>query len=814
MTDQLRKTAKRLYGAGHDLIPLIPGGKKPIQSKWTTRPRTSAAEIKAALEKGCNIGLRLKPEDLILDVDVKGGARGLASYDLLCQDFPELSGLDHCTHTPSGGFHVWLSKPPGKLRKTHATYPGVDFLFEGSQVLIGGCEIESGTYVGKPVKIFPAASGALLDALSRAPAQAAEYVNPGAWDNGKLLVALSTLDPADHRGDDAWLRIGMACHHATNGNGREAFLDWSALDPLYGLSRRSANEERWDSFKTDRPGGVTGNYLTKVLREAEEFDLAEELNSAMAETSGMFEVMEDQGAAQYALCLDLIGTGDQPHNLPSMCRDIVGAYPFNEAAIEQLAYAMHKRFVLPIAKVRGMFTVALLEAKKAGEINGVATGEEVEMIHRMIDASGEHGIINTEGRIWAWSDERGHYRECVGDGVTGVIMRYANDAAEKLSKGALSRLETLLRAETAGKAPAKFWEQKNDPIINTGKGEVVLESGAWEIRPHDRAHRLRNVTSIEFGHTGTPKHWLGWLNDAFDPDELDIMSDRLAVGITYTMMNSRPFLKKSWMLYGPPNTGKSMCVDVVGRMVGEQNCSSTALSKMLGNHGTAPLVGKMANLQSEMETGDRMDASVFKAIVAGDPMEANPKNAHQFMFRNQAILWMAGNDLPKFATDTTRGVVDRIVPVAFRNAVADDKRDFKLIDKLTREINLIATWAMGRYAEQKEKEFPCLKLSGKSDMEVEMQADMVSEGDRFVQECLIFTGDLSSFTYKKDIMERYNDWTHSPRIEKAQIFGSKLGKMLRGVPGAIYKDTVANDGKTRIIKGVILAEPAEDLEFL
>lgn len=143
----LASTAKALYTAGHDLIIVEKNGKAPVQKAWTTRPRNTGERLKRAIEEGYNLGIRLKATDLVIDVDVKNDAQGELSWKRLCKRFPSLAQIPHTTTTPSGGFHIWMTKEAtDKISKTNKEYPGIDFLSKGAQVLIGGCTTPNGVY--------------------------------------------------------------------------------------------------------------------------------------------------------------------------------------------------------------------------------------------------------------------------------------------------------------------------------------------------------------------------------------------------------------------------------------------------------------------------------------------------------------------------------------------------------------------------------------------------------------------------------------------------------------------------------------------
>jgi hypothetical protein len=77
-----------------------------------------------------------------------------------------------------------------------------------------------------------------------------------------LARILSQVLVEEYREHDDWLALMMACHHATNGFGREEFIEWSQSNPPYHGDDRIG--ERWDILRTDH-----NNLITKACLFAE-----------------------------------------------------------------------------------------------------------------------------------------------------------------------------------------------------------------------------------------------------------------------------------------------------------------------------------------------------------------------------------------------------------------------------------------------------------------------------------------------------------------------------------------------------------------
>lgn len=220
--------------------------------------------------------------DLVVDVD----PRNFPDGETLDTDNPlrrlcAAVGLDPDAYptvvTGSGGLHLYMTKPTDvALLDTHPDYPGVEFKSRGRQVVAAGSVHPDTcvTYVWDPLGMGLLASGApeapsALVELARRPMVAAS-TGGGEYAAEQLAAMLDRLDPTDFRDQDRWLQLMMACHHATDGDGRQEFIDWSTGDPAYADDAGRIGA-RWDSLhRAEERGGpaVTFKTLHKFLTDA------------------------------------------------------------------------------------------------------------------------------------------------------------------------------------------------------------------------------------------------------------------------------------------------------------------------------------------------------------------------------------------------------------------------------------------------------------------------------------------------------------------------------------------------------------------
>ncbi len=260
----------------HDLMKLKGGktkevGKAPLDSKWTTKAYNSKAVRARCIKEERNAGVRLTDEQLVIDVDPRNG--GEAGFAALCHDL----GIDGDAFprviTGSGGFHCYMQKPADMLiRDTLESddYDGVEFKSRGRQVVAAGSIHPNGTpyrwsddhpSIEDGLKKAPKA---LLRAIERPVREGVS--GGGQYSQEQIAEALSKLDVTAFDSNDKWFTLMQACHHASGGDARNEWIDWSTGDSNYAADAYLIGK-RWDSLHADRNDGVTYKTLNKILRD-------------------------------------------------------------------------------------------------------------------------------------------------------------------------------------------------------------------------------------------------------------------------------------------------------------------------------------------------------------------------------------------------------------------------------------------------------------------------------------------------------------------------------------------------------------------
>lgn len=248
-------------------------GKVPIDASWATMCIDSRRTRERCLKQHRNMGVRLRRNQVVIDVDPRNFKANRDSFLALCRKFGLRPENWPRVVTGANGFHCYLALPSGvRIKESLCDFPGVEFKSAGRQVVAAGSRHPNGRYYKwsseHPAILaeLPMTPEVLLQAITRAPYAPRIGSDRGVYDAARLASMLAALDVEAFRDHADWLQLMFACHHATAGAGEEVFVRWSTSDVNYD-DHDEIIAARWRSCGRRTQDIITHRTLHMILRK-------------------------------------------------------------------------------------------------------------------------------------------------------------------------------------------------------------------------------------------------------------------------------------------------------------------------------------------------------------------------------------------------------------------------------------------------------------------------------------------------------------------------------------------------------------------
>jgi len=159
-----------------------------------------------------------------------------------------------------------------------------------------------------------------------------------------------------------------------------------------------------------------------------------------------------------------------------------------------------------------------------------------------------------------------------------------------------------------------------------------------------------------------------------------------------------------FFLIGSGSNGKSVFVNTISNLFGQENVSTISLNQLTNEYYTLGLFGKMVNISSETPHKKQINTDMVKAAVAGDWVSGRNPYKEPTKFKPYAKHFLSMNQIPKI-DDTSHGWWRRIYILEFLKEFSEAEMDVHLTDKLKTELSGIFNWALDGYKRLRKNNF-------------------------------------------------------------------------------------------------------------
>ncbi|WP_075841467.1 DNA primase family protein, partial [Clostridium perfringens] len=229
---------------------------------------------------------------------------------------------------------------------------------------------------------------------------------------------------------------------------------------------------------------------------------------------------------------------------------------------------------------------------------------------------------------------------------------------------------------------------RNPYLVNVRNG--LLDIRDMSFKEHTPNYLSTVQLNVEYNPQVDCPQFKKFLNEVLDCKLIPLVQE-----IVGYLLTTNTASQKAFVFWGPARTGKSTLLWVVEYLIlGKKNVSNIPWQEIGDKFKTAELLGKLANVFSDLPSKSIDDTGIFKVVTGEDYLMAEKKNKNPFKFKPFARLVFSCNELPRNYVDRTEGFYRRLIIVPFNRQIEKSKIDKALKYKFQREKEGILNWAL------------------------------------------------------------------------------------------------------------------------
>ena len=265
-------------------------------------------------------------------------------------------------------------------------------------------------------------------------------------------------------------------------------------------------------------------------------------------------------------------------------------------------------------------------------------------------------------------------------------------------------------------------------------------------------------------------------------------------------------IQQNLVILGDGGDGKGVLMGALRKLFGNV-VTGLRVSEWQGKHDTTALVGSILNITSERPSRE-INVDIFKAIVANDEMQTNPKYKDLVYYKPFCKHIMTVNSLPAIEIDPA--IMRRLVLIkTCRTTTLKDrsvtfKRDFEF-DKA----GLVSFMLQGLFLLHKNN---FSFLTGTPELQEELIYQNDSLVHDFINACLDITDDINTYEISAYVYEIFGFWEMDHGKNSKPIVQATLSRKIITIAKSMGKVNIGSesrrvlkDGKTtRVLTGITI----------
>ena len=248
------------------------------------------------------------------------------------------------------------------------------------------------------------------------------------------------------------------------------------------------------------------------------------------------------------------------------------------------------------------------------------------------------------------------------------------------------------------------------PYVNCKNGVFDAETG--KLQKHNKKYEFTHCINASYDENAIGERFMEFIHESCRGKKKLIMLVQEVIGYA---LSSCINVKKAFIFYGPPNTGKSLILNIIQRIIGDSNVSHVTIQQLTNEYYLAKMFNAVVNISADLPSEPIKDIGMFKSVVSGlDTVEAREiYRSPVSKACNCKQLYGSNNLIQLKNVGEPESFFNRLLIIPFNNVKAPEEQDGNLSDKLFEERDFIFTWAMGGLMRLVENNFifTCCKES-------------------------------------------------------------------------------------------------------
>lgn len=287
-------------------------------------------------------------------------------------------------------------------------------------------------------------------------------------------------------------------------------------------------------------------------------------------------------------------------------------------------------------------------------------------------------------QIFAYSSKKGVYIQLTDSSFGSIVCDMVPEVMFNTSvkSNAFAAVKSHIRK--------KVKMNENEGIINFKNGMLILET--MELVPHDAKYLSSVQINCDWNPKAKPRtHSFDKFMDTFcnketNPESFENTKEMLMRFFGMAISNVKGYrLKKGLFVVGQGNTGKTLLKTLCERIIGSEYVINLDLQALESRWGTGNCFNKRVVGSNDQSFSNLKDLTKFKQLTGGDNLFAEHKGKDGFTFVFNGVIWICGNQMPRFSGDKGKHLYERLMIYEPLTVIPPNQRDKHLIDKMLQE---------------------------------------------------------------------------------------------------------------------------------